>query len=148
MKVLFVLAILTLPFQEIPLKSTDEFELKLDFQFKQKPVNEGPTFEAVKSERGPLPFLAAELVVLNVLEDEMRVKVVDHLGQTIAAKNLSKNNTVRFDLGYRDDLKDQVSSHQYFIHFYAKGRDIKRRIIILFDKDGTYYVNHEKRGRI
>lgn len=132
---------------EIPYKAKDEFELKLDFQFKTRSPSQ-PTYSTKKVPTGPLPYLVVHLNVLKVLPDELRIRVVDMGNTTLAAKNLSKSTTMKFDLGYTDDLKDQVSSHQYFVNFYDGNKNIKRNIVILFEKDGTFFVNGEKRGKI
>jgi hypothetical protein len=137
-------------FQDIPLKSRDEFELKLDFKFKQRPQNEHAkqTGEHLLASSTPLPFLTAEILITKILEDEVRMKVIDHLNNVIAAKNLDKNPGLKFDLGFTDDLKDQVTPSKYFIHLYSRERRISRSVVILFDKDGTYYVNGEKLGKL
>ena len=146
---LFIIIVTSL-FQEIPLKSRDEFQLKLDFKFKQRPLNEHSkqTGENLLASSTPLPFLTAEILITKILQDEVRMKVIDHHNNVIAAKSLDKSPMVRFDLGFTDDLKDQVSPTKYFVHLYSKERRISRSVIILFENDGTYYVNGEKLGKL
>ena len=150
MKVALLVMLISTLFQEIPLKSRDEFALKLDFKFKQRPANEHAkqTGENLLTSSTPLPFLTAEILITKILQDEVRMKVIDHLDHVIATKSLDKSPMLRFDLGFTDDLKDQVSPSKYFIHLYSKERQISRSVVILFDKDGTYYVNGEKLGKL
>jgi len=145
---LFVL--LTVLFQDLPLKSREEFELKLDFKFKQRPHNEhaAQTGENHLVSSTPLPFLSAEIIITKVLQDEARMKVIDHRDNVLATKNLDKNPSLKFDLGFTDDLKDQATPSKYYIHLYSKERQVSRSVVILFETDGTFYVNGEMRGKL
>ncbi len=133
--------------QDIPYKAKDEFELILDFEFKPRPRTDKIDF-SIPQPSTPLPYLSIRLNVLKLLEDEYRVRVQDTRGNVLTSKQLSRNTTVNFELGYTDDLKDGVAAHKYFIKFYDRQRDVKRQIVISFDKDGTYKVNDEVRGKI
>ncbi len=55
---------------------------------------------------------------------------------------------VKLDLGYTDDIKDRVSAYEYVAYFLSDDKKPLSRVVLFFDKDGTYYVNGEKRGRL
>jgi hypothetical protein len=135
-------------FLEIPFKPKEEFELLLDFQFKTRPQVETVNLTAHGNTHTPLPFLSVKLNVLTIRDDEFRIRVEDPSKKVIATKMLSKGNSIKFDLGYTDDLKDQTTSQRYTIHFLGKDKILKRKIEIQFDQDGMFYVNGEKRGKI
>ncbi len=147
MKLLIISVCLLFLAQEIPLKAKEEFELTLDFQFKPRPKTDKVEFSSTQS-NSPLPYLSMRLNVLKVLEDEYRVKVQDGRGNVLTSKLLSRATSIAFDLGYTDDLKDGVAAHRYYVRFYNREKDIVRQITINFDKDGTYKVNDEVRGKL
>jgi len=149
MKYLFILFCFGFQTDKIPYKAADEFELKLEFQFKQRnhDSKENLMYEKVHHS-GSLPFLFVHLNVLKTQEDEVRLKVVNNLEDVILSKKLDKISTVKFPLGFTDDLKDHVAAYQYFIYFISANKEIKRKIEILFEEDGTYLVNGEKRGKL
>jgi hypothetical protein len=147
-----LIAILLISFflQEIPYKAKEEFDLKLALQFKTRPSSgqNGVFTSEAKNTSTPLPFISIDLTVLKILEDEVRLKVLDNSSAVLQSVNLSKKNNVKLELGFADDIKDQVGSHKYLVNFYGADKQVKRSILILFEKDGTFYVNEEKRGKI
>lgn len=149
MKLFVVLvSIFVAAFQDVPFKAKDEFELKLDYQFKPRPKTEAVEMTVTTSRNTPLPFLSIQLNVLTVLDDEYRVRIVDGKGNVLGTKVLAKGRSLKFDVGYTDDVKDRVSSDRYIINFHGKDKKINRNIVIRFDTDGGYFVNDEQRGRI
>ncbi len=148
MKLLAVfISLFAFAIQDTPFKSNEEFELKLDFQFKPRPKT-GAVEMRADIGTTPLPFLSMQLNVLLVRDDEYRVRIVDGRGNVLGNRVLGKSTSLKFDIGYTDDVKDQVSADKYFINFYGKDKTLNRNIIIRFDREGTYYVNDEQRGRI
>jgi hypothetical protein len=55
---------------------------------------------------------------------------------------------IKLDMGFTDDIKDQVAANQYIILFLSKDKTPLSKIEILFQRDGTYLVNGEKRGKV
>lgn len=138
---------------EIPFKPKEEYELKMEFQFKTRPT-EAPGskielgYERTPQSNGPLPYLFLHLSVLRQLDDEIRIKVVGNDGKTLLARKLDKEKKVSLDLGFTDDLKDHVKPYEYTYQFIDGDKNVKRKIVVLFEADGTYLVNGEKRGKI
>ena len=153
MKLLGALAIVLFFFQdETPFKPKEEFELKLDLQFKQRPRTD---YNKIEMDRRTLPtsgmnapYLYLNLKVLKDIPDEVRVKVVKNNGETVMARKFDTSVILKLDLGFTDDIKDRVSGHQYIVTFLSKDRDALSKIEIFFEQDGTYLVNVEKRGKI
>jgi hypothetical protein len=147
---LVVLILAAFLFQDIPYKEKDQFDLKMDMQFKNRPTNHTnayPTQEKT-SNNTPLPYIILNLTVLKILEDESKVRVVDETSNTLQTVNLTRRTNVVLDLGFAADIKDNISPQKYSVNFYSAEKQLKRTILIHFEKDGTYYVNGEKRGRI
>lgn len=146
---LVVLILTVFLFQDIPYKEKDQFDLKLDMQFKNRPTDHTSAFPTEdKTSTTPLPYIILNLTVLKILEDESRIRVIDQTSNTLQTINLTRKANVVIDLGFAADIKDNISSQRYSVNFYSPEKQLKRTILIHFEKDGTYYVNGEKRGRI
>jgi hypothetical protein len=133
-------------------KSNDEFELKLDLQFKKRP---GPDVNKVDLEKRTLPtagmnapYLYIDLRVLKPVAEEYRVKVLKNGKETLMSRKFDPELVIKLDLGFTDDIKDHVTPHHYLVTFFSKDKEPLSRIEILFEEDGTYIVNGEKRGKI
>jgi hypothetical protein len=152
MKALLLIVFASLVLQEVPLKSKEEFEFRVHLQFKHRqspPVSEIHFTENQKQDNStPLPYLTAQLDVLTIRDDEAKVKVVNNLKQTLMTKNLQRDSSLMLDLGFTDDLKDHTIPHEYSILFYSRERKVVRQIIVLFEENGFYFVNGEKRGKL
>jgi len=138
--------------QEIPFKPQDEFAINLDFQFKTRYVSNN-VIEMNKSEQvsttgGVLPYLYLNVNVLKLNEGEVRIRVEDNRGQVCYNRKAEAGMVAKLDLGFTDDIKDRVSAHEFVVRFIGKDKSVLSRITIAFEKDGTYLVNGEKRGRI
>jgi hypothetical protein len=153
MKILWIYILLVFQFQQpTPYKSNDEFELKLDMQFKKRPP---PNLNKVDMEKRTLPasgmnapYLYIDLRVLKPVLEEYRVKVVKNEQEQLMSRKFDASTIIRLDLGFTDDIKDYISPHHYMITFFTKDKEPLSRIEIFFEKDGTYIVNGEKRGKI
>ena len=136
----------------VPYKGNDEFELKLDLQFKKRPP---PDLNKVDLEKRTLPasgmnapYLYIDLRVLKPVPEEYRVKVVKNERDVLLSKKFDPSTVIKLDMGFTDDIKDYISPHHYMITFFSKDKSPRSRIEIFFEKDGTYIVNGEKRGKI
>lgn len=152
MKLLFLFSLMLLFYQDVPYKPKEEFELKLDLQFKQRPAIDPNKVElehkTLPNSGMPAPYLYLNLKVLKPSIDEVRVKVIQNPNETLLSRKFDPSIVVKLDLGFTDDIKDRVSAHQYLITFLSKEKVPLSRIEIFFEKDGTYLVNGEKRGRL
>ena len=136
----------------IPFKSNEEFELKLDLQFKQRPNVSSTTIELGKRSTSSAgmhaPYLYLHLRVVQPHPEEVRIKVIDNKGGSLLSRKFDPTIVVKLDLGFVDDIKDRATAHQYFVTFLSKEKTPISQIEIFFEEDGTYLVNGEKRGKL
>jgi hypothetical protein len=140
----------------VPFKANTEFEVKLEFIFKHRPSpdNNSVSLDETRKEylkkrqTGPLPYLFLNVNILTLAEGESRVRVVNNLDRTMVNKPADKARTLRLELGYTDDIKDRVAAYEYVVYLVSADKKNLSRIVILFEEDGTYFVNGEKRGKI
>ncbi len=150
MSVLVALAFVALLQQEIKFKPADEFELKVDYSLRTRPVpaNYTMNFEEGKKTVGPLPFVSVTLKVLKAPPAESRVRVVDSRRDLILSRKIKGGSELSFDLGFTADMKDRVGAHEFAIYFHGSDkRDVNSQILIHVAQDGTFLVNGEVRGK-
>ena len=137
---------------QTPYKANEEFELKLDLQFKQRPQADASKVEldrrTLPTSGMNAPYLYINLRVLKAVPEEVRIKVLKNNVETLMSRKFDPSVIVKLDLGFTDDIKDRVSAYQYLITFLSKEKSVLSKIEIFFEKDGTYLVNGEKRGKI
>ena len=158
MKSLILIIFGLLSFQEdLPYKPFDEFELKLDFEFKDRGAGRDPnkiemnqTLKEREKTRGSglLPYLYLNLKVLKQAPNEVRVKVIENRSKSVFNKKFDASTVLKLDLGFTDDIKDRVGAYEYTVIFLDEDKEHVSKIVIYFEKDGTYMVNGEKRGKI
>lgn len=134
-------------------KPDNEFEFKFDYSFKERMLNEKPDYQAQDPDRrptstGPLPYLKTEVKFLKLNADEVRVKVVNHKGTTVINRKVNANLVLKIDWGFSDDVKDQIVSYSYTIFLMNDDKEVLSRITLNADKDGTFFVNGQKKGRL
>lgn len=149
MKLIVLLFIFLSRQEDVPFKSNEEFDLKLNFEFKTRLPDNSVAFDgSMKKQSGPLPYLNINLKVLRLGTDEVRVRVTRNRGENVMSKKAETDMQIKLDMGFTDDIKDQVTANEYTILFLSKEKLPLSRIEILFQKDGTYLVNGEKRGKV
>lgn len=153
MKLLWVGIISIFLFQDqTPYKANDEFELKLDLQFRQRPKSETKVeldhHRTLPNSGMSAPYLYLNLRVLKVVPEEVRIKVVKNTSQVLLSRKFDPNVVLKLDLGFTDDIKDRVTAYHYLITFLTKEKSELSKIEIFFEADGTYLVNGEKRGKL
>lgn len=136
----------------IPFKAKDEFELKMDYQFKQR-ISEDRQVLDYRETRpkalGPLPYLTLDLKILKMNEGEERIRIYDNKNTFNLTKKLKADTVVKLDLGYTDDIKDRVTAHEYIVLLIGENsKEAKSKIIIHVEEDGSFLVNGEERGRL
>jgi len=138
--------------ENVPYKSNDEFELKIDLQFKQRPASDQNTVEldrrTLPNSGMKAPYLYLNLLVTKPDLKETRVKVTDNKGKVLLSRKFDPSILIKLDLGFTDDLKDRVSAHQFVVTFMTKDKVATSKVEVFFEEDGTYLVNGEKRGRV
>lgn len=150
---LIILVLATLIFQQdVPFKSADEFELKMNYDLRTRPAPAGHTIDLQRDNKrgvGPLPFLGLTLKLLEIQPGEERVRIVDNFRDVIASRKIKPGFELSFDLGFTADMKDRVKAHEYTIYFQSSSdKDNVSRIVVHVAEDGTFLVNNEVRGRL
>ena len=142
--------------QEVPLKPKEEFELKLDYQFRPRPVGDHNTVNLGESSKssnqkagaGVLPYLTVQLRFLSLAEEKMRMSITTNRKDRPFYKKVSLNTRVDIDLGFTDDMIDRVTAHEYTLTFMNAAKKSVDRIVISVGDDGSFFVNGEKRGKL
>lgn len=133
---------------EAPLKPNDEFEVKLDYQLKQKPISDRLSIDYYDTkESGMLPYLVLNIKLLKLSDQEVKARITDNKNKLIFNRKVSLTDVLKLDIGYTDDVKDRVTSHKFNITFVSADKKEVSRIYILIEEDGTFLVNDEVRGK-
>jgi len=140
-------------FQEAtPFRHEDNFEVKLHYDFKQRPVperNEVNFLEVNKiRDTSLLPYLEVDVGLSNLSVAEYRYKVVDNFGVVHNALKLKADKPIHIDMGFTDDMKDRTGPHVYEIIILTKKRKPLNRIRFEVAKDGTFYLNDKLNGKL
>jgi len=138
---------------EVRYKSRDEYDLKMDYKFKDRPPEENkPAYEAdpkrAQKSSGQLPYLVMTITVLSVTDQEVRVKVTDINRKTRLNRKVAKDSKIEIDWGFSEDVKDHIVPHVYTIDFLDEQKIPVSRIFLVVEEDGTLLVNGEKRGKL
>lgn len=146
---IFILAFVF--FQDVPYKPSEEFEVKLDYQFRQRPVGDHNTVhlgkEVDRRSTSVLPYLILNIKMLKLPEDKMRMQVATNRRDKSTYKKITLNTVVELDLGFTDDMKDRVTAHEYTLTLLTQDKKPAEIILIEVTEDGAFYVNGEKRGK-
>lgn len=141
--------------QDVPIKPKDEFEIKLDYQFKNRPaqdpnsvhLNETRQEHDRRVSTTPLPFLTLNIKMLKLSEDEVKMRVANNLTPRVALRKVEEGTIVPLQIGFTDDVKDRVTAHLYTLTLLSPKKTESSKIEILIEEDGTFLVNGEKRGK-
>lgn len=147
---IFILALAL--FQDLPFKPKGEFEIKLDYQFKQRPLGDHNTVtlsesKAQRTSTGVLPYLILNIKLLSLPDTKTRLSITNNLNQRPLNKKVSLNTALTLDLGFTDDMIDRVTAHEYTLTFFNGEKEPVERILINVANDGSFLVNGEKRGK-
>lgn len=147
---IFTLAFFVL--QEIPFKGKEEFEVKLDYQFKQRPLPDLNTVDLgrVHDPRGAstvLPYLILNIKIRELEGEKMRLRITNNREDRTAQRRVSAGQVIELDLGFTDDMKDRVTAHKHTLTFIDEHKTPVNRIVIEVQEDGTFLVNGENRGK-
>lgn len=141
--------------EEIPFKSKEDFEIKFDLTFKQRErdtktvyLSESPNEHDKRNNTSPLPYLKLLVTIKLVQPEELKMKVIKDDKNAIISKKTEQGMEIKLDLGFTDDIKDRVSGYKHVIQFLSGKKDVLSKIVIEFDKEGNYFVNGEKRGKV
>ncbi len=98
---------------QVPYKPSEEFEIKIDYIFKERPSADRQTinFDQTDKEKkqidavGDMPYLRIELKVLTISESETRVRVINSDGNLVYNKKAAPGMLIKLDWGYGVILK-------------------------------------------
>lgn len=147
-----ILTLALIFFQDVPLKPKEEFEVKLDYQFKQRPLADHNTVQLGKeypnrSNNTVLPYLVLKIKLLKLPLEKTRVRVSNNLSEKSVLRKVDVNTLLELDLGFTDDMKDRITAHTYTLTLIAEDKTPLEAIVINVDEDGSFHVNGEKRGK-
>lgn len=138
--------------QNVPFLMHDDFEFKMDYDFKAKPPPEQGKVNYMERDRqtstGLLPYVKVNFTFHHVPDQAFRVRVYDGKGDVVTSRKLKKIDELSFDLGYSDDIKDRVEPHTYYIYLENKEKERLSQIKIFVEESGDFYLNDELFGRI
>jgi hypothetical protein len=154
MKFLVFLLLIISFSQEVPFKSKDEFEVKLDYQFKQRPPDDNTVIHVDETHRDRerrtstaiLPYLILNVKMLQTGEAS-RVRISTNISQQTSIRKIKEGVIIPIEIGFTDDAKDRVTAHEYALTLLTDDRAELSRIVLFIGEDGTFLVNGERRGR-
>lgn len=141
---------------DVPFKPTDEFEIKLNFEFKERERTSANKVEMDLTKKeyerslgsGPLPYLFLNLKVLKPTPEEVRIRIKENGRNSVLNKKFNPDAILKLDLGFTDDIKDRIGAYEYRIFFLTQEKEPVSQITIYFEENGTYLVNGVVRGKI
>jgi hypothetical protein len=151
--ILLVLVLIGLPAaaQELPFKPKDEFDIGVDLKFKQRPADDPNTVRLAdqprKSSGALLPYLTLKVTFLKLNPEENRYRVENNMERRIVEKKIQKTPVIILDAGFTDDIKAKLRPSEYVITLASNDKADKSKVLIQIEKDGTFLVNGEKRGK-
>ena len=151
---LSILLLIIFCWQEIPYKPKEEFEIKIDLQFQQRPHEDRTLVQLDvpddeykrRNSTAILPFLGINVKVLQAGE-ATRLKITNNKGQNALSRKLKPGAIIPVPFGFTDDVKDNVTPNEYTLTFLSNERSELSRIVLFIDQDGNFFVNGEKHGR-
>lgn len=151
-----VLAVLFSIYQDTPYKPNQEYEINFEYSFKQRTqeedkvirLNETQAQYMKRTSAEPLPFLALKIRLVKLLPEETKLKIIKDDKVTVFNKKITEGMEFTLNIGFSDDVKDQISGYKHEMTFYSAEKREVSRIVIQFDSEGNYFVNTEKRGKI
>lgn len=149
----FLLSIILLIQDQIPLKPNREFEIVTKYELRKKAEHEANQVVFDRSDDSNrsnnsdmLPYLTLSIKIKKWAPDVTQVKITDSSGKVFLKKKQSDDGQYSLDMGYVDDMKDNVTSGKFWVAF-IKEKKVIEQISIEVEADGTFLVNGEKRGK-
>ena len=134
--------------QEVAFRSENDYTIKLDYEFKIKKEFDSDKFSFEKSsEDRVLPHLSVIVEILNSTEDEQRIKIVDNK-RNVKFSGKLKGESVRFKMGFTDDMKLGRIANIFKIIILTKKKDPINQITLEVNKDGNFLINGVLSGKL
>ena len=135
---------------EIPLRDKDDYEIKIEYDFKKKPIPSHRETNYVliqeKNDQSLLPHLTVYLTLKNSSSEEFRIRAVDNTFKVMASGKI-KEEPLELVLGYMVDIKERISAHTFTVTILTKKREPINQIILQIKEDGTFLVNGIEKGK-
>lgn len=139
---------------EVAYKPAEEYEVIIDYKFQERPpINrlkadfETSVEDRKKATSGPLPYLKIQIKLLKLGDEEVKVKLMNKMGNVLFNRKASIQTIIKLDIGFIDDVKDGVTPNEYTIVLYSESKSPISRIHMIIMEDGTFMVNNEKKGK-
>src|SRR5688572_13884526 len=112
--------------QDLAYKPKEEFDIKLDYQFKQRPhadvnsvnLNETRKDYERRTSTAMLPYLILKITLFK-LQEVTRVRITNNKGSGVVNKKIADGSVIALDIGFTDDVKDRVTPHEYILTFLS-----------------------------
>src|SRR4051812_27105060 len=116
MKLLSIILVSTFLLQDLPYKPNEEFNIKLDYKFKQRPtvnvntVNFSETNKEheQRTSSAQLPFLILNVNLLKVEKEHVKLTIVNNLNKKVVSRKIKEGLIIPIEIGFTDDVKDRV----------------------------------------
>lgn len=152
---IFLLVAISFVQDTVPFKPYEEFEIKLDYKFKQRPQSDINSVHLAETEKDKerrtsaavLPFLTLNVRMIKLSEEEVKVRITNNMNSRVATRKIEEGTIVPIEIGFTDDAKDRVSAHMYILTFISPKKAELSKVVINIDSDGTFLVNGQKRGK-
>ena len=135
---------------EIPMRADSCFELKLDYEFKQKKLKSGTEINYMKlyekNDTDLLPFVKIDISLSCIAENEYKLRILDNRNENRRTIKLGEN-PINFEIGFTEDVKERIVSHQYQLIIIDKKKIPINQILFQVEKDGTFLVNGVVNGK-
>ncbi len=131
--------------QQPPYKAGAEYEANIDLSFREKPTKDINTFiytDQKKETNGPVAYLIIQFKLL-VSNNEVKLRIIG--GQKSSSSKIKVGEVKKIEMGFVDELKENESQLQLIL-LDDKKKEISQ-ILISIEKDGTFLMNGEKRGK-
>jgi hypothetical protein len=136
---------------EIPFKSNDQFEARIDLVFKKRESADVNTYQFSdgtqnkKTMDTPIAFLSIDFTALQA-DDEVKMKVVYNNNKEKSYK-VAIGKVMKLELGYVEDIKSKGEATEVVLLFLNDKKQVNSKVILKINEDGTFLVNNEKRGK-
>lgn len=137
--------------EDVPFKSSDEFQVDIHLSFKERPSDYNSNTYSSGGERmdrtkGQQTFLSILISKLKIREDEIRIAVTDLSGREIQKKKTDHLSEIKFDMGFVEDLKEKGSG-AFVVYFISPEKKRLRKIVLTILPNGTFQVNGQWHGQ-
>ena len=137
---------------DVPFRKEDTYEIRLDYNFKARPIPEKDLIDfrsnGAFTDAGLLPHLTVNVHMLSLSSEDDKVRITGNLGNNASSYKLKENKQIVIVMGFTEDMKEKLTSHQYTLTFLAKKRKKLNKITLEVLEDGTFLVNGVENGRL